>query len=86
MAATAFIRARIDENLKDEATKILATMGLTVSDFVRIGLTKVVQEKGLPFEMRAPNQLTVETLAKSERGEDLHPFDNADAMFKDLGI
>jgi DNA-damage-inducible protein J len=86
MAATAFVRARIDENLKDQATEILATMGLTVSDFVRIGLTKVVHEQGLPFEMRVPNKLTAKTLAKSNRGEDLHRFDSADAMFKDLGI
>ncbi|MBS0211817.1 MAG: type II toxin-antitoxin system RelB/DinJ family antitoxin [Proteobacteria bacterium] len=86
MAATAFVRARIDENLKDQATKILAAMGLTVSDFVRIGLTKVVHERGLPFEMRVPNKLTAETLAKSERGEDLHRFDSAEAMFKDLDI
>lgn len=86
MAATAFVRARIDENLKDQATEILATMGLTVSDFVRIGLTKVVHEQGLPFEMRVPNKLTAKTLAKSDRGEDLHRFDSADALFKDLGI
>ena len=29
-------------------------------------------EQGLPFEMRVPNRLTAETLARSERGEDLH--------------
>ena len=51
MAATKVVRARVDERLKEEATAILATMGLTVSDFVRIGLTKVVSEQGLPFEM-----------------------------------
>lgn len=86
MAANEVVRARIDGDLKDEATAILATMGLTVSDFVRIGLTKVVSEQGLPFEMRVPNQLTVETLAKSERGEDLHRAKDADAMFDELGI
>ena len=86
MAATEVVRARVDERLKEEATAILATMGLTVSDFVRIGLTKVVSEQGLPFEMRVPNRLTAETLAKSERGEDLHRTENAEALFKDLGI
>jgi DNA-damage-inducible protein J len=86
MAANAFIRARIDENLKEEATEILAQLGLTVSDFVRIGLTRVVRERGLPFEMHIPNKITAETLEKSERGEDLHSFDSAEAMFKDLDI
>jgi DNA-damage-inducible protein J len=86
MAATEVVRARVDERLKKEATAILATMGLTVSDFVRIGLTKVVSEQGLPFEMRVPNRLTAETLARSERGEDVHRVENAEALFKDLGI
>ena len=86
MAATEVVRARVDGRLKEEATAILATMGLTVSDFVRIGLTKVVSEQGLPFEMRVPNRLTAETLARSERGEDIHRVENAEALFKDLGI
>lgn len=86
MAATEVVRARVDERLKKEATAILATMGLTVSDFVRIGLTRVVSEQGLPFEMRAPNRLTAETLARSERGEDVHRVENAEALFKELGI
>jgi len=68
MAATAFVRARIDEGLKDEAAAVLAEMGLTVSDVVRIVLTKVAKDKALPFEMRVPNKLTIETLSKSERG------------------
>jgi len=41
MSATAFVRARIDQSLKEEAAAVLAQMGLTIPDFVRIGLTKV---------------------------------------------
>ncbi|MBB5074521.1 addiction module RelB/DinJ family antitoxin, partial [Bartonella callosciuri] len=43
------VRARIDKDLKKKANAILATMGLTLSDFMRIALTKVVTEQGLPF-------------------------------------
>lgn len=86
MAITAFVRARIDESLKNEAATVLADMGLTVSDVIRIALTKIAKEKALPFEMRVPNALTVETLAKSDRGEDLHHAKNADDLFNQLGI
>ncbi|MDP2195150.1 MAG: type II toxin-antitoxin system RelB/DinJ family antitoxin [Rhodocyclaceae bacterium] len=86
MAATAFVRARIDETLKEEASAVLADMGLTVSDVVRIVLTKVAKDKALPFEMRVPNKLTVETLAKSERGEDVHHAKDAKDLFEQLGI
>jgi DNA-damage-inducible protein J len=86
MAATAFVRARIDEALKEEAAAVLADMGLTVSDVIRIVLTKVAKDKALPFEMRVPNKLTAETLAKSERGEDVHRAKDANDLFNQLGI
>lgn len=86
MAATAFVRARIDEALKNEAAAVLAGMGLTVSDVVRIALTKIAREKALPFEMSVPNAVTVETLAKSERGEDVHHAKDAQDLFGQLGI
>lgn len=86
MATNDVVRARIDPHLKDEAAAILATMGLTLSDFVRIGLTRVVSERGLPFEMRVQNRLTVETLTRSERGENLHQAKDADSLFDELGL
>lgn len=86
MATNDVVRARIDPHLKDEAAAILATMGLTLSDFVRIGLTRVVSERGLPFEMRVPNRLTVETLTRSECGEDMHQAKDADSLFDELGL
>src|SRR3546814_11329654 len=55
MAATAFVRARIDETLKDEAAAVLAELGLTVSDVVRMTLTRVAKDHALPFEMKVPN-------------------------------
>jgi DNA-damage-inducible protein J len=41
MTSTAFVRARIDEQVKDEASEVLAEFGLTVSDIVRMTLTRV---------------------------------------------
>lgn len=62
MAANAFVRARIDEDLKNQAADVLARMGLTISDTVRITLTKVAREKALPFDLREPNQLTIQSI------------------------
>jgi DNA-damage-inducible protein J len=49
-------------------------------------LTKIAKEKALPFDMRVPNALTAETLAKSERGEDVHRAKDVDDLFQQLGI
>ncbi|MDC9613744.1 type II toxin-antitoxin system RelB/DinJ family antitoxin [Xenorhabdus khoisanae] len=86
MAANAVVRARIDETLKNEATEVLTGMGLTVSDLIRITLTKVVKEKALPFDIRIPNELTAKTIANSEKGIDVHKTKDTDDLFNQLGI
>lgn len=58
MAATTFVRARIDEALRDEAAAVLAEMGLTVSDVVRMTLTRVAKDRALPLELKIPNAET----------------------------
>lgn len=48
MAASALIQTRIDPVLRDKASLVLAQMGLTVSDAVRMLLTRVANEGALP--------------------------------------
>ena len=74
MASNAFVRARIDEHLKDEAAAVLAEMGLTVSDLVRISLTHVAKDKAMPFELKVPN---AETRAAMEEARALMKARNA---------
>ena len=49
MSASALVQTRIDPVLKERATEVLNNMGLTVSDAVRILLTRVANEGALPF-------------------------------------
>ena len=49
--ATTMVHIRIDETLKTQAVETLAAMGLSLSDAVRVFLTRVVAEQGLPFEL-----------------------------------
>lgn len=45
---TSMLHVRVNEQLKAQATEALASVGLTVSDAVRILLTRVTREGGLP--------------------------------------
>ncbi len=45
MPTNAVVRARIDEHTKEEASAVLAAMGLTVSDAFRIMLTRIARER-----------------------------------------
>lgn len=48
MANTSMLHVRVDSALKEEAAEKLADFGLTVSDAVRILLTRITKEGGLP--------------------------------------
>lgn len=56
--ANAFVRARVSEELRHDAEVVLADIGLTVSDLIRMTLTRVAKEKAVPFELFVPNDET----------------------------
>ena len=51
MAANALVQTRIDPDVRDRASAVLENMGLTVSDAVRILLTRTANEGALPLEL-----------------------------------
>jgi DNA-damage-inducible protein J len=83
MPANTVVRARIDERVKKEASAVLAAMGLTVSDAFRLLLTKIAQEKALPFEPLVPNMETIEAMKTARRG-DITEVDSVDALLPSL--
>ena len=86
MPANDYVCARIDPSIKNEASAVLATMGLTVSDLCRIALTRVAYEKRLPFSLEIPNEETKKAFESIDKREDLHYAKDTDDMFKQLGI
>tara|TARA_R110001599_G_scaffold214747_1_gene412876 strand:- start:716 stop:979 length:264 start_codon:yes stop_codon:yes gene_type:complete len=83
MAANSVVRARIDEEIKEEATVVLAAMGLSVSDAIRMMLTRVAREKALPFEALVPNEVTIAAMKEARQGG-LKSFDTVEDLMADL--
>jgi DNA-damage-inducible protein J len=79
----AVVRARIDGKIKEEASAVLAAMGLTVSDAFRIMLTRVAHEKALPFEPLIPNETTITAMREAHTGN-LKSFDSVGGLMADL--
>lgn len=85
-AATTMVHVRVDENIKAQAAETLASMGLTVSDAIRVFLTRVVADKELPFALKAPSLTSrvaiaeAKTIIKSRRAR----FETAEAMLNGL--
>ncbi len=86
MATTTMVHVRVDENVKIQATETLAAMGLTVSDAVRVFLTRVVADKELPFALKVPNAVSRVAIAeaaeitKSRRAR----FSSVDELIDDI--
>lgn len=86
MAANAYVRARIDAALKEEAALVLDSLGLTISDVMRMTLTRIARDRALPLELARPN---AETLAAMEEARAMAAsgsarFEDADALFDAL--
>ena len=79
------VRARIDSDTKARATTALAAMGLSVSDAIRMLMTRVAEEQRLPFDVRVPNAESKAAIAELEAGKGSR-FESANALFDDLGI
>lgn len=68
MAANQLVQTRIDGSIKEEAAAVLAAMGLTVSDAVRLMLTRVAREHALPFDPLIPNAATIAAMREARAG------------------
>jgi DNA-damage-inducible protein J len=83
MAASEVVRARIDPKLKKKAAVVLSTMGLSVSDAIRLMLVRVVSDQALPFDVSVPNKETQDAIRAAESGE-VASFRSVDALLSDL--
>ena len=77
------VQARVDGEIKEEAAAVLAAMGLTVSDAVRLLLTRVAREKALPFAPLVPNAATIAAM-KEARAGNLPQFEDVQSLLDDL--
>ncbi|MEO6823285.1 MAG: type II toxin-antitoxin system RelB/DinJ family antitoxin [Nitrosospira sp.] len=86
MATTTMIHVRVNEQIKTQATETLASMGLSVSDAVRVFLTRVVADQQLPFTLKVPNGETRTAMSEAEEIVQAHRarFSTAAELFDDL--
>ena len=84
MPRTATIQARIDPDIKDKAQAIFNKLNISLSEAISMYLTQVTLHNGIPFEIKIPNELTAETIRKSEAGAELHQVNSVDELFKEL--
>ena len=86
MSKTAMIRARIEPNLKNQVEKIFNKLGLTTTEAITIFYSLVSLNQGLPFEIKIPNEETIQTFNDTDKGDNTTECKDADDLFNKLGI
>ena len=86
MNKTATIRTRIEPDLKSEVEGILSELGLSASETVQLLYRQIKLQRGLPFDVRIPNALTVRTLNASKAGKQVKRFGSKKELYADLGL
>ena len=84
MGKSAVIQARVDEQTKAKAVRILKQLDMTLSQAVSLFLKQITLQKGLPFEVKIPNKKTAQALTRAKNGQGLHEVANVDGIFEGL--
>ncbi len=67
--ADTYVRARIDTATKERASEALESMGLSISDAIRLLMLRIADEHRLPFEVKVPNAKTRKAIQELEKGK-----------------
>lgn len=62
------INVKVDDELKKDASKVFASMGMDLSTGIKIYLKRVTQDNKLPFTPKATSELD-QAIAEADRGE-----------------
>jgi DNA-damage-inducible protein J len=83
MSKATTIQARIQPELKEMGDAILKKIGITASQAINALYAQIVMRKGLPFELKIPNQETKAAMHELEQGGG-KTFTSFKAMIDDL--
>ncbi len=82
----AYIKTRIEPELKSQAESVIKALGLTTTQAIALFYRQILLNKGLPFDVRIPNKETLEVFEKTDKGEDLTAYNSVDEFFEEMGI
>ena len=86
----AVINIRVNDEVKKEAESIFKSLGLNMSVAMNLFLKKCINENGIPFDLKLPNNETIEALEETNKilnGDiERKSYKNTNELFEDLGV
>lgn len=86
MRKSATIHTRIDEITKKKAQNILKILNIPMSEAISMFFRQIILHKGIPFEIKIPNEVTLKAHELAKEGKEIHKFDNLEDLFEALEI
>jgi len=77
---------RVEKEFYDEAKEVFKKFGLSFGDAVNIFLAKVALEKGIPFNLKLPNEELENRIKNIEEDKNTKTYNSSKELFDDLGI
>ena len=80
------IQAHIEPDLKQAAEAIFSQIGISSSEAIRMFYYQVRLHGGIPFDVRIPNQETLDAMAESETPDTLKKYGSFKQLRDDIGV
>ena len=78
------IQVRVDKKLKSQANEVLAQLHINMSEAIKMFLAQIVHQRGVPLEMRIPNENILKRIEEGEKGVGMHEASSVDDLFEEL--
>ena len=86
MSKNTSLNVRTTVEIKKEAEVILNGLGLNISSAVNLFLKQVVNYRGIPFDLRLPNEETQQAMDDINNSRNLESADTVEEMFQKIGV
>lgn len=87
MSRSSTYQIRIDDELKEASFDLFKRLGLTPAQAIKMFLAQAVNTQSLPIPMSyQPNAETIKAIEEAREGKNLVRCENAEDLFRKLGI
>lgn len=86
LCKNAVVRARVNAYLKNDVENLLENLGLTMSEAISLYLAQIKLTGGIPFEVKMPNETTLETFKDTDRHKKVVKAKSIREIFERAGL
>lgn len=84
MSTSVIVQARVNPDIKENASIVLESIGMSLSDAIRITLTAIAEEKSFPVKFRTPREETLLAIKEARENKSAKRYSDLNVLMEDL--